>query len=153
TAFCEKCAETLNELKSAGVSAAQLEQLAEGAGPSGEKLRELAGVYAAYQALLEGAAMDPTDRVAAAAERLEPDFFADAAVFIDEFDTFNAPKRRMLERMLQCAPSITVALCADGLEDREGGLGLFSGAKKMAGALRAMARENGVAVASPVILT
>ena len=67
TAFCEKCAETLNELKSAGVSAAQLEQLAEGAGPSGEKLRELAGVYAAYQALLEGAAMDPTDRVAAAA--------------------------------------------------------------------------------------
>lgn len=153
TAFCEKCAETLNELKSAGVSAAQLEQLAEGAGPSGEKLRELAGVYAAYQALLEGAAMDPTDRVAAAAERLEPDFFADAAVFIDEFDTFNAPKRRMLERMLQCAPSITVALCADGLEDWEGGLGLFSGAKKMAGALRAMARENGVAVASPVILT
>ena len=153
TAFCEKCAETLNELKNAGVSAAQLEQLAEGAGPSGEKLRELAGVYAAYQALLEGAAMDPTDRVAAAAERLEPDFFADAAVFIDEFDTFNAPKRRMLERMLQCAPSITVALCADGLEDREGGLGLFSGAKKMAGALRAMARENGVAVASPVILT
>lgn len=153
TAFCEKCAETLNELKSAGVSAAQLEQLAEGAGPSGEKLRELAGVYAAYQALLEGSAMDPTDRVAAAAERLEPDFFEGVEVFIDEFDTFNAPKRRMLERMLQCAPSITVALCADGLEDREGGLGLFSGAKKMAGALRAMARENGVAVASPVILT
>ena len=153
TAFCEKCAETLNELKSAGVSAAQLEQLAEGAGPSGEKLRELAGVYAAYQALLEGSAMDPTDRVAAAAERLEPDFFEGVEVFIDEFDTFNAPKRRMLERMLQCAPSITVALCADGLEDREGGLGLFSGAKKMAGALRAMARENGVAVASPVVLT
>lgn len=153
TAFCEKCAETLNELKSAGVSAAQLEQLAEGAGPSGEKLRELAGVYAAYQALLEGSAMDPTDRVAAAAERLEPDFFEGVEVFIDEFDTFNAPKRRMLERMLQRAPSITVALCADGLEDREGGLGLFSGAKKMAGALRAMARENGVAVASPVVLT
>lgn len=35
TAFCEKCAETLDELKSAGVSAAQLEQLAAGAGPSG----------------------------------------------------------------------------------------------------------------------
>lgn len=153
TAFCEKCAETLNELKSAGISAPQLEQLAAGAGPSGEKLRELAGVYAAYQSLLEGAAMDPTDRVAAAAERLSPDFFADTAVFIDEFDTFNAPKRKMLEAMLPCAPSITVALCADGLEDREEGLGLFSGAKKMAGALREMARKNGVAVAAPVVLT
>lgn len=153
TAFCEKCAETLNELKSAGVSAVQLEQLAAGAGASGEKLRELAGVYAAYQSLLEGAAMDPTDRVAAAAERLAPDFFAGTAVFIDEFDTFNAPKRKMLEAMLPCAQSITVALCADGLEDNEEGLGLFSGAKKMAGALRAMARKNGVAVASPVVLT
>ena len=38
--------------------------------------------------------------------------------------------------------SITVALCADGLEDWEGGLGLFSGAKKMAGALREMARQT-----------
>ena len=57
TAFCEKCAETLNEMKSAGISALQLEQLAAGAGASGEKLRELAGVYAAYQALLEGSAM------------------------------------------------------------------------------------------------
>ena len=153
TAFCEKCAETLNELKSAGISAPQLEQLAAGAGASGEKLRELAGVYAAYQALLEGSAMDPTDRVAAAAERLAPEFFEGVEVFIDEFDTFNAPKRKMLEAMLGCAQSITVALCADGLEDREGGLGLFSGAKKMAGALREMARKNGVAVASPVILT
>ena len=153
TAFCEKCAETLDELKSAGVSAAQLEQLAAGAGPSGEKLRELAGVYAAYQALLEGAAMDPADRVATAAARLSPEFFADTAVFIDEFDTFNAPKRQLLERILCCAPAVTVALCADGLEDAEGGLGLFSGAKKMAGALRQMARKNGVAVASPVLLT
>ena len=153
TAFCEKCAETLNELKSAGISAPQLEQLAAGAGASGEKLRELAGVYAAYQALLEGSAMDPTDRVAAAAERLAPEFFEGVEVFIDEFDTFNAPKRKMLEAMLGCAQSITVALCADGLEDWEGGLGLFSGAKKMAGALREMARKNGVAVASPVILT
>ena len=37
-----------------------------------EKLRELAGVYAAYQALLEGSAMDPTDRVAAAAWSFSP---------------------------------------------------------------------------------
>ena len=152
TAFCEKCAETLDELKSAGIDPARLEALAAQAGPSREKLTELAGVYAAYEALLEGAAMDPADRVDAAARRLAPEFFADTAVFIDEFDTFNAPKRRMLEAMLLCAPSITVALCADGLEDAEGGLGLFSGAKKMAAALRVMARQNGVRVAAPVIL-
>lgn len=152
TAFCEKCAETLDELKSAGLTAPELEHLALGAGPGREKLTELAGVFAAYEALLEGAAMDPADRVAAAALRVQPEFFADRAVFIDEFDTFNAPKRRLLERILELAPETTVALCCDGLEDHEGGLGLFSGAKKMAAALRVMARKNGVPVAAPVVL-
>ena len=33
TAFCEKCAETLDELKSAGLTAAELERLAGAAGP------------------------------------------------------------------------------------------------------------------------
>ena len=153
TAFCEKCAETLDELKSAGLTAAELERLAGAAGPGREKLAELAGVFAAYEALLEGAAMDPSDRVLSAAEVLEPGFLEGRAVFIDEFDTFNAPKRRLLERVLQFAPETTVALCCDGLDDAEGGLGLFSGAKKMALALRQTARKNGVAVASPVVLT
>ena len=153
TAFCEKCAETLDELKSAGLTAAELERLAGAAGPGREKLAELAGVFAAYEALLEGAAMDPSDRVLSAAEVLEPGFLEGRAVFIDEFDTFNAPKRRLLERILQFAPETTVALCCDGLDDAEGGLGLFSGAKRMALALRQTARKNGVAVASPVVLT
>ena len=152
TAFCEKCAETLDELKSAGLSAASLEQLAANAGPAQAKLAELAGIYAAYQALLEGSAMDPADRVDTAARLLQPDFLQDTAVFVDEFDTFNAPKRRLLEQLMQFAPSTTVALCCDGLHDAEGGLGLFSGAKRVAAALRAAARKNGVAVASPLVL-
>ena len=80
--------------------------------------------------------MDPGDRVLAAAKALQPEFFAGRAVFIDEFDTFNAPKRRLLEAMLTMAGDVTVALCCDGMEDYEGGLGLFSGAKQMAAALR-----------------
>ena len=44
--------------------------------------------------------MDPSDRLELAADRLEaalargslPEFLQDRAVFIDEFDTFNAPK-------------------------------------------------------------
>ncbi len=152
TAFCERCAETLDELKSAGLDPVQLEQLAHSAGSGRQKLTELAGIFAAYQALLEGSAMDPGDRVLAAARAVPPEFFADTAVFIDEFDTFNAPKRRMMERMLQAASQVTVGLCCDGLEDHEGGMGLFSGAKKMAAALRQLARKNGAAVAAPILL-
>ena len=48
--FLQKCAETLNELKSAGLTGPQLERLS--VGPGREKLAELAAIYAAYEALL-----------------------------------------------------------------------------------------------------
>lgn len=150
-AFCQLAAETIDELKNAGLSGQQFLQLAETAGAGG-KLRELGLIFCAYEALLAGAAMDPGDRVMAAAERMEPDFLAGTAVFVDEFDTFNASKRRLLEAMLCASPSLTVALCADSLEDREGGMGLFSGAKQVAAALLRMARKNGAPCAAPILL-
>ena len=66
--------------------------------------------------------MDPSDRLELAGARLEealarhslPEFLRDRAVFIDEFDTFNAPKKRLLGAMLAALPSVTVALCDDG---------------------------------------
>ncbi len=151
-AFCVKCAETLNEFKSAGITPMQLAQLAEGAEVGSEKLAELAVIFAAYEALLEGAAMDPSDRLEMAAARAEPEFFEGKAVFVDEFDTFNAPKRSLLEKILLWAPDVSVALCCDGLEDHEQGMGLFSGAKQVAASLRILARHSGVPVAAPVIL-
>ena len=152
TAFCERCAQTLDELKSAGLDPVRLEELAAGSGHSRQKLTELAAIFAAYQALLEQSAMDPGDRVLLAARSIQPDFLQGQAVFIDEFDTFNASKRAMLEQMMRMAESVTVGLCADGMEDYENGLGLFSGAKKMALTLRQMARRNGIPVAAPLVL-
>ena len=51
-------------------------------------------------------------------------------MYIDEFDTFNAPKRALLAAMLPVA-DVTVCLCCDGEQDRDGGMGLFSGAKNV----------------------
>ena len=61
-----------------------------------------------------------------------PEFLRDRAVFIDEFDTFNAPKKRLLGAMLAALPSVTVALCDDGAPLLPGDLSLFSGAKQVA---------------------
>ncbi len=151
-AFCQLCAETIDELKSAGLTPEKLEQLAPGAGAGRDKLDELARIFSAYEALLAGSAMDPGDRLLAAAQRMQPEFFQEKAVFVDEFDTFNAPKKRLLERILTAAPQVTVALCCDGLRDSDGGLGLFSGAKAVAGGLLRLARQNGVACAAPMVL-
>ena len=90
-AFCEKAAQTISELKSAGVTPEMLAEYAKTPGADREKLDELALIYNAYEGLLAQSAMDPGDRQQRAAERLDAEFFAGRAVFIDEFDTFNAP--------------------------------------------------------------
>ena len=149
-AFCEKAAQTIGEMKSAGITPDALAAYAAVPGMDQEKIDELALIYGAYESLLGQSVMDPTDRQQLAAERLQPDFFAGRAVFVDEFDTFNAPKRALLAAMLPTA-DVTVCLCCDGETDPDHGLGLFSGAKKVAATLRRMAADAGVDVHTEIL--
>ncbi len=163
-AFCQMAAQTIDELKSAGVSGTQLYDLAQSCGPEQAKLSELALIYQGYETLLAQTGMDPSDRLELAAGRLEaaqargtmPELLqgraVGRAVFIDEFDTFNAPKKRLLGALLASGASVTVALCDDGTPAEPGDLGLFSGAKQLAAQLRSLARKNGAEVAVPVLL-
>ena len=159
-AFCQMAAQTIDELKSAGLSGQQLAQLAGACGAESGKLSELALIFQGYETLLARSGMDPSDRLELAGARLEealarhslPEFLLDRAVFIDEFDTFNAPKKRLLGAMLAALPSVTVALCDDGAPLLPGDLSLFSGAKQVAAQLRQLARKNGAEVAVPQLL-
>ena len=159
-AFCQMAAQTIDELKSAGLSGRQLAQLAGACGAESGKLSELALIFQGYETLLARSGMDPSDRLELAGARLEealarhslPEFLRDRAVFIDEFDTFNAPKKRLLGTLLAALPSVTVALCDDGAPLLPGDLSLFSGAKQVAAQLRQLARKNGAEVAVPQLL-
>ena len=159
-AFCQMAAETIDELKSAGLSGQQLYRLAQGCGSGSGKLTELALILQGYETLLAGTGMDPSDRLELAADRLEaalargslPEFLQDRAVFIDEFDTFNAPKKRLLAALLTALPQVTVALCDDGAPLVPGDTGLFAGAKQMAAQLRQLARKSGTEVHAPELL-
>ena len=159
-AFCQMAAETIDELKSAGLSGQQLYRLAQGCGSGSGKLTELALILQGYETLLAGTGMDPSDRLELAADRLEaalargslPEFLQDRAVFIDEFDTFNAPKKRLLAALLTALPQVTVALCDDGAPLVPGDTGLFAGAKLVAAQLRQLARKSGTEAAAPELL-
>ncbi len=159
-AFCQMAAETIDELKSAGLSGTQLAELAQDCGPESGKLSELALIFQGYETLLAGTGMDPSDRLELAASRLEaalargelPEFLREREVFIDEFDTFNAPKKRLMGVMLAALPTVTVALCDDGAPMIPGDTGLFSGAKQVAAQLRQLARKNGAEVSAPELL-
>ena len=159
-AFCQMAAQTIDELKSAGLSGTQLAELAPDCGPESGKLSELALIFQGYETLLAGTGMDPADRLELAADRLEaalargqlPEFLQEREVFIDEFDTFNAPKKRLMGAMLAALPTVTVALCDDGSPMVPGDMGLFSGAKQVAAQLRQLARKNGAEAAVPELL-
>ena len=159
-AFCQMAAQTIDELKSAGLSGQQLYTLAQNCGAESGKLSELALIFQGYETLLAHTGMDPADRLELAAARLEnalaegrvPAFLEGREVFIDEFDTFNAPKKRLLGALLACLPTVTVALCDDGAPLAPGDLGLFSGAKQVAAQLRQLARRNGAEAAVPQLL-
>ena len=60
-AFCQMAAQTIDELKSAGLSGAQLAELAPDCGPESGKLSELALIFQGYETLLAGTGMDPAD--------------------------------------------------------------------------------------------
>ena len=53
-AFCQMAAQTIDELKSAGLSGAQLAELAPDCGPESGKLSELALIFQGYETLLAG---------------------------------------------------------------------------------------------------
>ena len=149
-AFCEKVAQTIDELKSAGIRPGKLAEYAHAPGADRDKLSELALIYETYEGLLAGTAIDPGDRQELAARRLQEadggrDFFAGRTVYIDEFDTFNAPKRALLAAILPAA-DLSVSLCCDHLQETDGGVGLFSGARQVAATLQRMARQAGVPV-------
>ena len=70
-AFCQMAAETIDELKSAGLSGQQLADLAKGCGAESGKLGELALIFQGYETLLARSGMDPADRLELAGARLE----------------------------------------------------------------------------------
>ena len=149
-AFCEKAAQTIEELKSAGITPDQLAAYARLPGADREKLEELSLIYGSYEAQLAQTAMDPGDRQQLAAQMLDASFFAGRAVYMDEFDTFNAPKRALLAAMLPVA-DVTVCLCCDGEQDTAGGMGLFSGVQRVIAGLKRMAADANVPTRTVVL--
>lgn len=147
TGFCAMAADAIQELKTAGAKPGDLLALAKG-GDGREKLRELGLIFASYEDVLSGSAMDPSDRLELAARRADDGYFAGTAVFIDNFDGFTAPQYALLRRLVH-AQRCVVTLCCDSLSDREDGLGLFSPVRQTAQRLLRLAQSEGVRAAAP----
>ncbi len=150
TAFCNLCAQTLAELKTAGATPESLAAVAQKSGDA--KLADLALIFSAYEAVLAGSAMDPEDRLCLAAQRATGAFFENKVCYIDNFDGFTAPEYKLLEALMQHSEASCVALCCDALEEHEEGMGLFSPVRATAQRLLQRAQRLGLSCPPAVLL-
>ena len=137
---------TVDELKSCTISPrALLEAGEEQEGEEGDKLRDIALLYDAYETLTQRQGADPRDKLTRLARALRESGWArDALIFLDGFTDFTPQERLVIQVLLEQAAQVTVALTCDHLAEDEGGSGVFSPARHTAAQLTRLARQAGV---------
>lgn len=151
--LCELMLSAVKEYKKCGISAQTLE-LAASDVPNetlSKKLSESALVYSAYDALMEKSYLDPLDSLPKAAQAIGKEgLFEGYTVAVDSFYGFTMQEYDLLERLMRQCKETFIALCMDSDEDPK--TDVFNTLKRTKRRLTAIARDNGVAVAAPVIM-
>ena len=116
-----------------------------------KKMREIALILSAYDALVAQSYIDPLDDLTRLKNILaQHDFFRDYVVMVDSFQSFTVQEYGILEVILRQAAEVRVTLCGDGLAGPDAGL--FAIGRATAKRLLRIAAENGVKAAAPVQL-
>ena len=108
----------IDQCKSECVSPDAVREFAAGCDETlGDKLRDLALLYDAYDAIVRRSGLDPTDRLTLLAEKIGDSRFARCRFYVDGFLYFNAQERAVLEALLRAGASVTVCLSCEGREE------------------------------------
>ncbi len=114
-------------------------QVAELPGAMGDKLRDIALLYAAYDAKLHNGEVDARSRLQKLREKLaDSDYLRDCDVYVDGFSYFNRQEESILELILRQAHGLTITLLGD-----RSGEQLFQNALRQRMRLERMARGQG----------
>ena len=133
----------VDELKTACVTPDALEQTAARCpGYLGDKLRDLALVLAAYDAVTAQGHADPTDRLTHLAERIPESTLGHTGQFyLDGFTDYTRQELAVVRALLTAGADVTVCLTLDQLS---GGSEIFGAARRTARVLLDMADDCGV---------
>lgn len=116
-------------------------------GVSGEKVRDISLIYAAYLARLKQDGTDRRDRMEKLLEHLEESGYTrEKDVYLDGFTYFTAQELKLIGILLRTARSVTVTLLGDGSE-----LEMFQQGLRARSRLERLAAENGVPCVSEVM--
>ncbi|MBQ0037221.1 MAG: PD-(D/E)XK nuclease family protein [Clostridiales bacterium] len=140
-AFLRQLTELMDEFYAYEIAPETLyEQVSEVEGAMGDKLRDVALLYAAYDARLHADGSDARSRVQKLRDALgQSDYLRGKDIYFDGFAYFNKTEESILRCMLQQANSVTVTLLGEKGNDT-----LFENAVRQRQRLERMAREAGV---------
>ncbi len=140
-AFLEQLTELADEFYAFAVTPEQIwEQVKDVSGDSGDKLRDLALIYAAYDGKLRAGGIDRRSRVQKLRDKMAESRYLDGAdVYFDGFSYFNRTEEDVIETILRRAESVTVTLLGEKGNDE-----LFYNAVRQRDRLVRMAARAGV---------
>ena len=137
----------VDELKSACVTAEQLERAAADCGDGlGDKLQDMALILSAYDAVASNGRADPADRLSILARQIEDtDFGPHTHIYVDGFTDFTYQEQAVLEALLKKDVELTVCLTMEELrsENEIDALSRLS-ARRLLAAAKSLGRETRV---------
>lgn len=133
---------TVDELKRSCITPEDLLAAAAEMGERGDKLRDLALICGAYDALTAQVSLDPRDKLTRVAETLKTCRWAAGKDFsVAGFLDFSPQEERILRELLRQGHSVSVALQCENWEGPEEDGGIFLPARRTARTLLEMAAE------------
>ncbi len=130
----------MDEFKSCRIGSDKLEEAAEELeGTLGDKLRDMAVITEAYDAVAANIALDPTERLERLAEAVGKSGLARSGVYIDGFTDFTAQELEVLREILKVG-DVTLCLTCDGINGTDP---VFGASRRAAERLIAMAGPSG----------
>ena len=145
TEILEKLLTAVKEFKSLNISPDLLNQTAERTeSPLSDKLRDLALIFSAYDALLRERGYDSADRLTLLANMIEDSTVGNTGhIYFDGFNDFTVQELRVIEKLLSKNAELTVCLTCDLFSDEEE---VFALPRKTVDQLRRLAGEYGVEI-------
>ena len=143
TEVLEKLLEAVKEFKSLNITPQALERAAELAeNPLSDKLRDLALIYDAYDALLQIHGSDAAERLSFLADSIEESSVGSGHIYFDGFNDFTALEISVIEELLRKNAEITFCLTCDPDDENE----IFEIPRKTVVQLRRLAKNYSVDV-------
>ncbi len=116
--FITTMTNTIDELKACGTYPNEIEKVISQTNDEqlAKKLSDIKLLYSVYQSMIEQNYKDPLDDLSRAIKLDEiNDFFKGKNIFIDSFDYFSPPQKRMLEIMINSSDDVYLSLCSDNI--------------------------------------